>query len=107
MSEILAMMKWVLVFLVITLAIGVNMPDNILARYGFESSALTVALAAVALTGMIAYRKLSLVFIMILLVVAANLPEGALFGFDIDRDVLLATLVALILIPFVQRQLED
>ena len=107
MSEILAMMKWALVFLVVALAVGVNMPDNILARYGFESSALTVALAAVALTGMIAYRKLSLVIFMILLVVGANLPERAMFGYSIDRDVLLATLIALIVIPFVQRQLED
>jgi hypothetical protein len=107
MSELLAMLKWALVFLVVALAIGVNMPDNMLVRYGLESSALTVALAAVALTGMIAYRRLGLVFFMVLLVVGANLPERAVFGYEIDREVLLATLIALIIIPFIQRQLED
>ena len=108
MSELFAMVKWALVFLVVLLAVGINMPDNILARYGFETSALTVALAAIALTGMIAYRRLSLVFIMVLLVVGANLPSGTeIFGFNIDRDVMLATLIALIVIPVVQRQLED
>lgn len=108
MTEIYAMIKWALVFLVISLAIGVNMPDSILARYGIEASALTVALAAVALTGMIAYRRMSLVFVMVLLVVGANLPEGtAIMGYHIDREVMLATLIALIVIPVVQRQLED
>lgn len=101
------MLKWILVFLVVMLAVGINMPDNMLARYGLESSFLTVALAAVALTGMIAYRNLGLVFAMLLLVVGANLPEGALFGYQVDREVVLATLIALIVIPFVQRQLED
>ena len=107
-SEIFAMVKWALVFLVVLLAIGINMPDNFLARYGVETSALTVALAAIALTGMIAYRRLSLVFIMVLLVVGANLPaDTTILGFHIDRDVMLATLIALIVIPVIQRQLED
>lgn len=102
------MIKWALVFLVVCLAIGINMPDNILARYGIEASALTVALAAIALTGMIAYRRMSLIFVMVLLVVGANLPEGTAFmGYSIDRDVMLATLIALIIIPVIQRQLED
>ena len=36
---------------------------------------------------------------------SSRLFDGKVF--DVDRDVLLATLVALIVIPFVQSQLED
>jgi len=68
---------------------------------------LTVVLAAIALTGMIAYRNLALVVAMVLLVIGANLPPEFTAGLHIDRDIMLATLIALILAPFVQRHLES
>jgi hypothetical protein len=100
------MMKWILVLVVSLLAIGINLPDNMLARYGVEPTFLTVALAAIALTGMIVYRKIALVMVMMLLLVGANLPSSVADSWNLDRDILLAALIALIIIPFVQNQLE-
>lgn len=99
--------KWIAVFVVVLLAITINVPDNILARYGVDAGYLALALAAIALTGMIAYRKIGLVFLMILLLVGANLPESAAASLNIDRDWLLAALIALVIIPVVQYHLES
>lgn len=101
------MLKWIAVFMVILLAVGINMPDNMLARYGVNANFLTIALAAIALTGMIAYRRIGLIFVMMLCLVGANLPEAVAADLNINRDYLLATLIALVIIPFVQRHIED
>lgn len=100
-------LRWVMVFVVVLLAIGANMPDNMIARIGVDSTVLTVILAAIALTGVIAYRNLALVVAMVLLVIGANMPDGFMAGINLDRDVMLATLIALILAPFLQRHLES
>lgn len=100
------MVKWILVLVVSLLAVGINMPDNVLARYGVEPTFLTVALAAIALTGMIAYRKIGLIMVMLLLIVGANLPAPVAEAWNLDRDMLLAVLIALLIIPFIQHQLE-
>jgi hypothetical protein len=98
--------RWVAVFTVVILAITINMPDNMLARYGIDTNFLVIALAAIALTGMIAYRRLGLLFLMVLLVVGANLPESVTTSFNINREWLLATLIALVILPFVQNHFE-
>jgi hypothetical protein len=105
---VLAMMtKWILILLAAALAIGINMPDNMLARHGIDSSLLTVTLAAVAFTAMVAYHKLGLALVMVALLIGANLPESIAQNLSVNRDVLLATLIALIVMPFVQRHIED
>lgn len=101
------MTKILFVFLVLLLVIGLNAPDNMLVRYGVDATWVTVALAAVALTGAIAFHKIGLVIIMLLLVIGANLPESLATQYNLDRDVLLATLIAMIIVPIVQNQLED
>jgi len=101
------MVKWIAVFMVVLLAVGVNMPENMLARYGVNANFLTIALVAIALTGMIAFRRIGLVFVMMVCLVGANLPEAVATDLNINRDYLLATLIALVIIPFVQRHIED
>jgi uncharacterized protein len=98
--------KYVFVFFVLLLAVGLNMPDNMLVRFGIDSPVFTIALAVTALTGAIAWRKIGLVLIMLALAVGANLPETVATEYNLDRDILLATLIALIIVPFVQRHLE-
>lgn len=100
-------MKYLLVFLILVLAIGANLPDNILARYGLDSTMFTVGLAAVAFTGAIAFHRIGLIIVMLVLAIGANLPESVAMEYNLDRDILLATLIALIIVPFVQRHLDS
>lgn len=99
-------LKWVVVFIVIALAIAVNAPDSMLARYGVDANILTIAISAMALTGVVMFRSIPLTVAMIVLVIGANLPEAVAESYNINREWMLAALIALVIIPFVQGHLE-
>lgn len=98
--------KWIAVFIVIVLAIAINAPDSMLARYGVDVNILTIALSAMALTGVFMFRNVTLIIMMIVLVIGANLPEDVAAQYNINREWMLAALIALVIIPFVQGHLE-
>lgn len=100
------MVKAIVVFITLLLAIGINLQDNMIARTGFESGVLTAVLVAIALTALLAYRSVVLIVAIVALVVGANLPADVAAGIYLDRDILLATLVAILLMPFLQRHLD-
>lgn len=99
-------LKWALIFFVVVFAIAINAPDSMLARYGVDANILTIALSAMALTGVFMFRNVTLIFAMIVLVIGANLPEAVAQDYNINREWMLAALIALVIIPFVQGQIE-
>ncbi len=79
------MIKAIVVFITLLLAIGVNLQDNMIARTGFESGVLTAVLVAIALTALLAYRSVVLIVAIVALVVGANLPADVAAGIHLDR----------------------
>lgn len=93
--------RFLLVFLVLVMAIGVNMPENMISRLGVNSNYLLVALVAVAITALIVHRRIVLIITVVMLAIGANIPEAYIAQFGIDRDYLIAGLVALVIAPLV------
>lgn len=99
-------MRFVLVFLVLFMAIGVNLPDNMLARVGLDPDYLKVALAAWTITALVFHERVALIVVVVALCVGANLPAEVAAGWGIDRDIALAGLVAVVLTPAFRRVLD-
>lgn len=92
-------MKFLLVFLVLFMSIGINLPEGYIAHLGLEPDYLKVALAAWVVTGLIVYRHLALIVLVVSLSVTANLPVEMLESWGLDRDVIMATLIAIVVLP--------
>ena len=99
-------MRFILVFLVLFMSIGVNLPEGIIARMGFEPNYLKAALAAWVITGLTVCHRLALIVLVTLLCIGANLPADWAAQLHINRDALLATLVAIVLTPLFRHHLE-
>jgi hypothetical protein len=97
------MLRYVLVFLVILLTIGVNAPESMLGRAGLDPNALLITLTALVLTGLIAYRGLAAIIATLALVVGANMPASLAAQYGINRDYLLASLIAVVCIPIIKK----
>lgn len=100
------LMKSILVFLVVFMTIGVNLPQGMIARLGFNPDYLKVALIAWIITGLVVYRRLALIVLVILLCAGANMPPETAVKLGIDPDIFLATLVGVVIAPYVYRWLE-
>jgi hypothetical protein len=98
--------KFILFFLIIFLAIAINLPDNMISRMGFDANYLFAALAAITISGLIVHRRLFLVVLVIVCTIGANIPHGIAEELGLDRDVLFATLIALVLIPYIAGKIE-
>lgn len=83
------------------LVLGSNLPDNLIARLGFDSGYFLAALVAWVITALIAHRKLALITLVVFIAIGANLPLETAEHLHLNRDVLFAGLVAIIVIPFV------
>ncbi|MCK5639794.1 MAG: hypothetical protein KAJ19_03315 [Gammaproteobacteria bacterium] len=92
-------MRFFLVFLVLFMSIGINLPESYIAHLGLEPDYLKAALAAWVITGLIIYRNLALIVLVVSLSVGANLPTEMLESWSIDRDVIMATLIAIVVLP--------
>ena len=100
------LMKGSLIFLVLMIAIVINLEDNMIARLGFEPTFLKITLVAVVITGLVIHHNLALVVLVLFLSVGANMPAGFMLNFGIDRDILTGFLGAIILMPFIARIIE-
>jgi len=88
------------------LVLGSNLPDNIVARLGFDSGYFLAALTAWVITALIAHRGLALIVLVIFMAIGANLPLETAEHLHLNRDVLFAGLVAIIVMPFVARYID-
>jgi hypothetical protein len=99
------MKKFLAVFFVILLAIGANLSDGFLARYGVDANILLVALGAFVIAGLIMHQNMTFIIIVLLVAVAANLPPEMAQSYGYDPDIMLALLVGLVLIPLVSKHI--
>jgi len=100
------MLRFGLVFLVLTMSIGVNLDEGFLARLGVDPNILLVALIALITTGLIVNRHLALIVVVTVMAMGANVPIESAIAMGYDPDYLLAGLIALILAPIVGSQLD-
>ena len=97
-----ATIRFGLIFLTLTLTIGVNLPEGFLARLGFDANILMASLLAFAITGLVYHRHIALVVLVVLMVVGANLPAEKIAAVGYESDYLLAALVAIVLMPLIR-----
>ncbi|MEE9159663.1 MAG: hypothetical protein V3U60_14940 [Gammaproteobacteria bacterium] len=93
-------MKIILVFLILFISTTINLPDGIIARLGINANALTAALFAIVISGLVVHRKLLFIVLVVSLSIGTNMPETFMSSIGIDRDYLFVTLIAIIIIPF-------
>lgn len=93
------MLRFGLVFLTLTLTIGVNLDKGFLTRLGVDPNILIVALIALITAGLIAHRHLALIVLIMIMTIGANVPPEAAAEMGYDPDYLLAGLAALIFTP--------
>jgi len=98
------MKKFLLVFVILLLVIGVNVGEGALADLGVNADFLLVALIAIVIAGLISQENLGLIVMIVIAAVLANLPPEMAEQIGYDRDIVLAVLVALVLLPLVARQ---
>jgi len=98
--------KYLLFFLIIFLALAVNLPDGMIARLGFDPNYLFAALVAMALAGLLVHRRMLLVLLILACTIGANLPANVTDYLGLDRDILFATLIALVFIPFIAGKVD-
>ena len=99
-------MRFALIFLVLFMTIGINLPDGIIGRLGIDTNYLIVALAALVVTGLIAHRNLALAVLIALMCIGANLPADYAANVGINRDILTAGLISLVIAPYVVHWFE-
>ena len=100
------LVKGGLIFLVLMIAIAINLDDNMIARLGFQPTYLIITLVAVVITGLVIHRNLALVVLVLFLSVGANMPAGFMSNFGIDRDILTGILGAIILVPLIAKIID-
>jgi hypothetical protein len=103
-EEILAtdegfILKIGLVFLILFLVIGINLPVGMITHLGFSEDYLTSALVAVTLTGLIAHQRLFLIILVLICSIAANLPEEMLNAWGFNRDYFIYILAIMVVVP--------
>ena len=98
--------KGLLIFLVLVMAIGVNVEDNVMARLRIDQNFLRIGLIAIVVTGLIMHRHLALIVLVVFLSVGANMPADFMLNFGIDRDFFVGVLVAIVLLPVVTSTLN-
>ena len=99
------MKKFIAIFLVILLAVGANLSDGFLARFGVDANILLVALGALVIAGLIMHQNMAFIVIVCLVALAANVPDEMAQSYGYDPDLLLGLLLALVLIPFISKQI--
>lgn len=91
--------------LVVFMAVGVNLPDGMIARMGFEPSYLLAALVALVIGWLMAHAHALLIVLVVILSFGANLPAEYAQRWNIDADYMLAALVAVVLLPVLERMI--
>jgi len=100
-------LKFLIVFSLVLLAMVLNFGDNFLARMGLHTDYIYLILVALIIAALIFSRTLKMIFIVLVLVVASNVPPDYLFNVEIDRDYVAALMVAVVLIPYVTSWLDS
>ena len=99
-------MKGCFIALLLIMTAAINVEDNALARLGFESDYLMMALAAIVITFLIFHQGMMLVVLVLALSAGANLPEEVVASYGVDRDYILGVLGAVVIIPLVAKLLD-
>jgi hypothetical protein len=91
--------RFIMVFFMLMLSVGINFGQHTKLSQNFNSSYLALTLLALVITGLLAHRHLFFIVLVAGLSFAINLPQEFLRQYYINSDLLLATLVAMILLP--------
>ena len=95
-------MKFILVFVVVLMTIGVNLPEGVIARLGMDPNWLKAALAAWIITALVSHRRMALIVLVIFMSLIVNLPVDV----GVDKDILLGSLVAVVVTPYLAKWVE-
>lgn len=98
------MKKFVLVFLVLALVIGINISHGFLTEVGLNGNILMGTLVALVIAGLVSTQGFGLIVLVIIATIAANVPADVARSIGYDRDIMMAVLVALVILPIVAKQ---
>ncbi len=98
------MKKFLLVFLILALVIGVNLSHGMLSEVGMNGNVLIGTLIALVIAGLVSTQGFGLIVLVVVATIAANVPPQIARSIGYDRDIMLAVLVALIILPIIAKQ---
>ena len=101
------MINFGLIFMGMSLTLGMNIEAGFLQRLGFDANILMITAIAFAITGLIAHRRLALIVTVVVLTISANVPAGEALRMGYDPDVALAALFALVTVPYFAKFVDN
>lgn len=100
------MLNFGLVFMTLSLSLGVNLEEGFLRRLGFDPDVLMLAVVAFVISGLVVHRRLALIVVVVLLAIGANAPPGVAESLGYDPDIALAALFGVVTVPYMARMTE-
>ena len=98
------MKKFLLIFLILALVIGVNVSHGMLSELGLNGNILLGTLAALVIAGLVSTQGFGLIVLVVIATIAANVPSEFARSLGYNREMMLAVLVALVIMPIVAKQ---
>lgn len=94
---------WLLVTLVALLAIGANLPDNLVDFISIDRRYFIFGLIAVVGVALVRYLKFALLLVVVFLAIGANLPAEVASEFGVDPQIMLIGLVSMVVISLTNK----
>lgn len=101
-----AMVRSITVFLIVSVTLGLDGSDNVLARIGTPHNYLLLFGIALLFTLLLAGRNIYVIGTVVVLSLIANMPADFYLNFGVDRDYYAGAMVALVLQPVITRLID-
>ena len=85
--------------IIIALAVGINLGENLLIQFNVERQYLIYTLLAITLAGLLGHRALFSAVLVVGLAVAVNLPPELLAENHVNPELVFITLLAMVVAP--------
>ena len=99
------MKKFALVFFTLSICIGINLPEGVLASYGIDQNILMMAMIAYLIPGLVRHTNIALIVLILGLAIAVNVPFEFAESVGYDPKLMLVALIALTILPLTVRQI--
>lgn len=94
---------WLLVSLVALLAVGANLPEDLVEFVSIDRRYFIFGLIAVVGVALVRYLKFALLLVVVFLAIGANLPAEVANEFGVDPQIMLIGLVAMVVISLTNK----
>ena len=97
-------MKLIALALVVFATVGILLSTSILDQFGIERNYFYIALGALLITTLVAFRGVFLIVIVLILSGMINMPDEMLESYYLDKEILIMVVVLMVIFPLIYRE---